>query len=90
LEVIRGRAVVDVAFVEFEIPDGCGFAILRELRERQPSAVRVLMSGNHAIRRFADATLAHLFLTKPFDPRILQTIARAGTRGRRGVAPLIV
>lgn len=80
IEVIRNRPV-DLAFVEFELQDGYGTSVLRELSERQPNAVRVLMSRNSAVPRVADASLAHLFLIKPFDPGIAQSIARAGAQG---------
>ncbi len=76
LRVIRGRASLELAFVDFDLPDGCGFGALRELALHQPDAVRVLMSGRTGVQRFAGAELAHLFVAKPFEPTTIERVIR--------------
>lgn len=69
---------IDLAVLDYELPDGSGSAVLRELRARHPAAARVLMSGASRLT-LPEQTLrlAHVFLQKPLDARIVEVIRGA-------------
>ncbi len=75
--LIRCPRTLHLAFVEFELVDGCGFALLRELDQFQPHAARVLVSGLKPIRRFIATIPAHVLVSKPLDATEIGIIARA-------------
>jgi CheY-like chemotaxis protein len=43
------EARFDVALVDLHLPDGLGTTLIAELRERQPEAARVLLSGSDVV-----------------------------------------
>lgn len=75
--LIRCARPLHLAFVEFDLVDGCGVALLRELQDFQPGAARVLVSDREAVRRFRATIAAHLFVSKPLNGAVLRALARA-------------
>jgi CheY-like chemotaxis protein len=69
---------VDVAFVDFELPDGSGETILEQL-SRWPDAIRVLISGRLLVddNTLKNRALANLVLRKPVSPQIIEALKRA-------------
>jgi response regulator RpfG family c-di-GMP phosphodiesterase len=67
------------------LPDGGGIELLGEVKERQPDALRLLMSGSHAGAALAllHSDLIDTYLDKPF---YLDDLRRALLRARRARA----
>lgn len=69
---------VNLAFVDYELPDGTGLPILERLRI-WPDGIRVLMSGN--LEKLAEfrqcGNLVPLVLTKPLKPASIEAAKRA-------------
>jgi two-component system, LytTR family, response regulator len=90
LEMIRELAP-DLVFLDVQMPEMDGFAVLRALEaERAPAVVFVTAYDDHAVRAF-DANAAD-YLLKPFDDeRFARALARAkGRVGDRRVRELAV
>jgi response regulator RpfG family c-di-GMP phosphodiesterase len=56
-----------VALVDYELPDMKGVEVLSYLRDREPSALRVLMSGSHVhnLDAYRESDLVQAFFAKP-------------------------
>ncbi|MEZ5100038.1 MAG: response regulator [Thermoleophilia bacterium] len=69
----------DVVVSDMRMPDVDGAAVLAEARERQPAAVRIVLSGQTELEQELRALpVAHQFLTKPCDTEELHgVVARA-------------
>jgi CheY-like chemotaxis protein len=69
---------VNLAFVDYELPDGTGLAILERLKTC-PNTIRVLMSGN--LERIAEfrqcGSLVPLVLAKPLKQASIDAAKRA-------------
>jgi CheY-like chemotaxis protein len=81
LTLLERRPRVDLALVDFELPDGTGEVVLYRLR-RWPRAVRILMSGN--LQRLESpgrcGAWVQLMLRKPVSDRCLEVIQRAAQK----------
>lgn len=68
---------VDVVVADMQMPDLDGAALLREVRDRWPDTVRIILSGyaddGAALR---SVSVAHQFLAKPCDPQTLAATVR--------------
>jgi len=83
LAAARNRiASVDLIILDLMLPDGSGFDLLAELRQRdQPPAVIILSSRDHEADRVAGLeTGADDYVTKPFSPREVVARVRAVLR----------
>jgi two-component system response regulator HydG len=60
---------VDVALLDFQLPGSDGLSLLRRLKQLQPSAEVVIMTGHGSIQLAVEATRAGAFdfLTKPVE-----------------------
>jgi two-component system nitrogen regulation response regulator NtrX len=70
----------DVVFLDVKMPGMDGLDVLARLRERDPSALVVMISGHGTIETAVEATRkgAYDFLEKPLDTdRLLVTLSRA-------------
>lgn len=68
---------VDLAFVDFDLPDGTGDRVLNVLM-RWPSAIRILVSAQLGSERFRHCgALAHMVLGKPLAPRSIRSVLSA-------------
>ncbi len=72
---------VDVVIADFLMPDMDGITFLTKVRERQPAASRILLTGyadkENAIRAINEAGLYH-YLEKPWDNDHLRVVIRNG------------
>jgi response regulator RpfG family c-di-GMP phosphodiesterase len=75
--LVRCARPLHLAFVEFDLVDGCGVALLRELCDFQPGAARILISTRDSVRRFQATIAAHVFVSKPLNGPVLRALARA-------------
>jgi DNA-binding NtrC family response regulator len=68
-----------VVLLDIRLPDGDGFAVLREIRARFPGVPVVLMTAHHVegAAHTAAAMGAHAYLVKPCDPTELQSAVSA-------------
>ncbi len=75
LPVIRASSKLHLAFVEFDLVDGCGFSLMRELLHFQDAAVRILLSTRAVIESVHEIFHAHAFVHKPFATADIVSIA---------------
>ena len=70
------RQPVDLALVDFRMPQIDGLALIRAMRQKAPHVAVVLMSGVGSIATAVEALKlgARDYLEKPFDPVALQTL----------------
>lgn len=81
---LRAVPRIDLAFVDHDLPDGVGPLVLEELSRRHPGAARVLMSGRErSALSPAGLDVAHVFLAKPLDFRIVRTVQAAAKSPRQ-------
>jgi CheY-like chemotaxis protein len=80
---LAGLARVDLAFVDWELPDGSGERILERLA-RWPDSIRVLISGrlmqNDPVLNenpLRNRALANLVLSKPLAFHVVEALKRA-------------
>ena len=76
----HGRARPDVIFLDVKMPEMDGLEVLARLREQDPTALVVMISGHGTIDTAVEATRkgAYDFLEKPLDTdRLLVTLKRA-------------
>jgi two-component system nitrogen regulation response regulator GlnG len=66
-----------LVLLDIRLPDGDGFAVLREIRERFPGVPVVMMTAHHTeeAARAATAMGAWRYLVKPCDPDTIRTLA---------------
>ena len=77
---LAGAARPDVTFLDVKMPGMDGLDVLARLRERDPGAIVVMISGHGTIDTAVEATRkgAYDFLEKPLDTdRLLVTLRRA-------------
>jgi HD-like signal output (HDOD) protein/CheY-like chemotaxis protein len=69
----------DVVVTDLRMPGTDGAQLLKKVREVQPGAIRVILSGYAEERSlFSSVSIAHQFLSKPCDPgSILNVMERA-------------
>ena len=68
-----------VVLLDIRLPDGDGFAVLREIQASHPGIPVVLMTAHHSedTARAATAMGARAYLAKPCDPAQLQSVVSA-------------
>jgi DNA-binding NtrC family response regulator len=81
---------VDLALLDFHLPDGDGLSILRTLKERSPDTVVILMTAFSSVENAVAAMKlgAFHYVNKPFDLDEISLLARQAletTRLRREV-----
>jgi CheY-like chemotaxis protein len=78
LATLDPNGALDLAFIDYELPDGCGSAVLQHL-ERWPGGIRVLMSGNlDRIAQFRPCgELVPIVLAKPLIWSSVEAAKRA-------------
>jgi len=83
IDAIRAEAP-DLVFLDVQMPEVDGFAVLREVGvERMPAVIFVTAHERHAVRAFEVNALDYLL--KPFhDTRLLQALERARRELARG------
>lgn len=69
---------LDVVVAEMAMPGRDGIAFFHEVEERQPGAVRIVLSGQSNIQKAMQAsTVAHQFISKPCSTQVfVETIQR--------------
>ena len=67
----------DIAFIDLELPDGDGLNVVCYLKEKSPTTVASIVSGNSDINRAIESIKAGVFryLKKPFDIDEIMEIA---------------
>jgi two-component system, NtrC family, response regulator AtoC len=100
LEAENGRAAlkqaaagVDLAILDFRLPDLDGLAVLKELRQLDPDVLVILLTAYSSVETAVDAMKlgAYHFMNKPFDLEALAAMieqALETTRLRREVRQL--
>ena len=64
---------VDVVVTDMRMPGMDGAALLEQVSERHPAAIRIVLSGHFDVEAGLRAIpVAHQFLAKPCDPEILK------------------
>lgn len=82
------RGAFDLALVDISLPDGNGFSLLTEMREKQDVPVIFLTaSGDEASVVTGLSLGADDYVTKPFRPRELMARIAAAQRRRGRAAP---
>lgn len=89
----RATAEVDLALLDFHLPDGDGLRVLRRIKEVAPDTVVILMTAFSSIANAVEAMKlgAFHYVTKPFDVDEIVLLADKGletTRLRREVRAL--
>jgi len=65
----------DVVVSDMRMPGMDGVALLREVRERLPTAARIVLSGYADLSAVAKASaVAHQYVFKPCDPEVLRAV----------------
>ena len=76
MELMRDRAF-DLVVSDMRMPEMNGVELLTEVRERQPQAARVILSGyadQHLVMQALG--VAHQFVAKPFDLQMFHAVVR--------------
>lgn len=83
LALIEGRSF-DIVVSDFMMPDMSGVDLLARIRERRPSALRMMMTGQAdrqaTIRAINEGAVCH-YLEKPWTDTDLKAVLRAAARG---------
>lgn len=75
-----GEAAYDAVLLDYIMPEVNGLAVLRHIRQHQPSLPVMMMTGERDSHVAADSFVAlgaRACLFKPFDPRDLEQIMSA-------------
>lgn len=77
----------DLAFIDMHLPDIAGTAVIKALRQVDPSMfiVTATMDDEPAMIRAAYEAGCDMFLVKPFDAMELATIVKQAQRGKRWI-----
>jgi len=75
LETLEVGPPLDVVVTDMQMPEMSGAYFLAQVMQRQPMTVRFILSGHTSGERLLQSsTVAHQFLSKPCDPRLLETL----------------
>ena len=78
-----GRWAYDVVLLDLRMPDMDGLTVLRHIREQDPEAVVIIISGHGSIATAVQAMKLGAFdyVAKPFTPEELrQAVDKAGEK----------
>ena len=79
LEIIR-EAAIDLALLDFNLPDTTGAELLQQIKQFQPDVPAIIMSANtsQGVKFDVFEAGAYTFISKPIDlPQLLGFISRA-------------
>jgi DNA-binding NtrC family response regulator len=82
---LYGEEDVDLVLVDYTMPEMSGIEVLQQLKEKDPNAVVVLMTGNASIESAVEAMKlgAVDYLTKPLDVDHLEIVIQKTLRHQR-------
>ena len=79
LEIVR-EASIDLAILDFNLPDTTGAELLQQIKRFQPSVPAIIMSANtsQSVKFDVFEAGAYTFISKPIDlPQLLRSVSRA-------------
>jgi two-component system response regulator HydG len=79
LEIVR-EAAIDLALLDFNLPDTTGAVLLQQIKRFQPSVPAIIMSANtsQGVKFDVFEAGAYTFISKPIDlPQLLGFVSRA-------------
>jgi serine phosphatase RsbU (regulator of sigma subunit)/putative methionine-R-sulfoxide reductase with GAF domain len=84
IERLRQRPY-DVALLDVHLPDGSGLDLLAELKQIQPDAVCIMVTGDQEVKTAVEALNlgADAYIVKPVDIKELQAILSKATEKQR-------
>ena len=85
LEIVR-EAAIDLALLDFNLPDTTGAELLQQIKQFQPSVPAIIMSANtsQGVKFDVFEAGAYTFISKPIDlPQLLGFVSRALDLRRR-------
>src|SRR5687767_9707072 len=71
---LNETALPDAMLIDYNLPDGVGTELARDIRYRYPSLPLILITGEEAASMEADRQLFRSILIKPVDPALLLTL----------------
>ncbi len=80
VDAISAEKNIAMVVTDLQMPNICGDDLLKFVREMQPHAVRLLMSGNYKmLQTFAEKDgLAHHYMRKPYEPQDFRGVVGDG------------
>ena len=88
LEIVR-EAAIDLALLDFNLPDTTGAELLQQIKQFQPSVPAIIMSANasQGVKLDVFEAGAYTFISKPIDlPQLLGFISRALDLGQQSIS----
>lgn len=77
---IAREASIDLALLDFNLPDTTGAELLRQIKQFQPEVLAIIMSANtsQSVKFDVFDAGAYTFISKPIDlPQLLRFVSRA-------------
>ena len=88
LEIVR-KASIDLALLDFNLPDTTGAELLQQIKRFQPSVPAIIMSANtsQGVKFDVFDAGAYTFISKPVDLRqLLGCVSRALDLGQQSIS----